>query len=145
VLLLFSVFSILPIQSQFIEYSDYPSEKHTLSLSIENLERGGGTLMVAVFDKPEEFPMGKRFDEAVFSLEKGSAFTAEILLPKGRYALAVFQDRNGNKKLNKNLMGYPTEPYGFSTNGGVSGFGVPDWQDVVFELKREESLTIFLK
>jgi uncharacterized protein (DUF2141 family) len=118
-------------------------EKYPLSLTVENIESGGGTLMVAVFTDPNEFPKGKRFDEATFPLKEVSTYTAKIMLPKDRYALAVFQDKNGNEKLDKNLVGYPTEPFGFSSRE-PGGFGVPDWQDVVFEVKGEKSLTIQL-
>jgi uncharacterized protein (DUF2141 family) len=32
----------------------------------------------------------------------------------GRYAAMAFQDQNGDLKLNRDLMGRPTEPWGFS-------------------------------
>lgn len=35
-------------------------------------------------------------------------------LPPGHYALAVFCDLNANSRLDRNLFGRPTEPYGFS-------------------------------
>ena len=41
-------------------------------------------------------------------------------LEPGRYAAIAFHDENGNGKLDKNFLGIPTEPYGFSNN--VQGF-----------------------
>ena len=41
-------------------------------------------------------------------------------LDPGRYAIILFHDENGNGKLDKNALGVPTEPYGFSNN--VPGF-----------------------
>jgi hypothetical protein len=38
----------------------------------------------------------------------------------GRYAAIAFHDENGNGKPDKNFLGVPTEPYGFSNN--VQGF-----------------------
>ena len=35
-------------------------------------------------------------------------------LPAGSYAVAAFQDRNGNGRLDNNLFGMPSEPYGLS-------------------------------
>ena len=32
----------------------------------------------------------------------------------GEYVIAAFQDLNGNGELDRNLLGVPTEPYGFS-------------------------------
>jgi uncharacterized protein (DUF2141 family) len=37
-------------------------------------------------------------------------------LPLGTYAIAIYQDVNGNGKLDTNLFGAPKEPYAFSNN-----------------------------
>ena len=37
-------------------------------------------------------------------------------ISSGSYALALFQDVNGDRKLNRNTTGIPTEGYGFSNN-----------------------------
>ncbi|MBI2367370.1 MAG: DUF2141 domain-containing protein [Deltaproteobacteria bacterium] len=34
----------------------------------------------------------------------------------GDYGVAVFHDENSNGKMDKNLLGMPLEPYGFSNN-----------------------------
>jgi uncharacterized protein (DUF2141 family) len=41
-------------------------------------------------------------------------------LDPGQYAIILFHDENGNGKLDRNALGVPTEPYGFSNN--VRGF-----------------------
>ena len=40
-------------------------------------------------------------------------------LPPGNYALRVMHDENGNGKFDTNLVGMPTEGYGFSNNPRV--------------------------
>ena len=42
-------------------------------------------------------------------------------------------DVNGNDALDSNIVGMPTEPYGFSNNAQGS-FGPPAWQDARFAL-----------
>ncbi len=39
-------------------------------------------------------------------------------LPEGSYAVAVFQDTNGNNNLDRDPNGLPREPYGFSNGTG---------------------------
>lgn len=39
-------------------------------------------------------------------------------LPEGPYAIAAFQDLNGNRRLDRDGMGLPLEPYGFSNEVG---------------------------
>jgi uncharacterized protein (DUF2141 family) len=47
----------------------------------------------------------------------GKELTAEVKdLEFGEYALAIYQDVNDNGKIDKNLIGIPTEPYAFSNN-----------------------------
>ena len=67
-------------------------------------------------------------------------------IPVGIYAIAVFQDIDANGKLNSNLFGAPTEPYGFSNNL-FGKFGPPDYEDVSFNIEdgKTVSLTINLE
>ncbi len=39
-------------------------------------------------------------------------------IPEGSYAIAVFQDTNGNNNLDRDQRGLPLEPYGFSNGTG---------------------------
>ena len=49
-------------------------------------------------------------------MSNGTARLSFPGLAPGRYALRVFADENGNGKLDTNLMGMPTERYGFSND-----------------------------
>jgi uncharacterized protein (DUF2141 family) len=66
-------------------------------------------------------------------------------VPYGEYAVAAFQDRNGNGELDRGFLGAPKEPYGFS-NDARGAFGPASWTEarvrlaepsiaVTFELK----------
>src|SRR5690606_17095923 len=56
-------------------------------------------------------------------------------LPAGDYAVAMYHDRNGNGKLDSNLVGIPTEPYGFS--GGGAAVGASSWREARIRLVPE--------
>jgi uncharacterized protein (DUF2141 family) len=45
-----------------------------------------------------------------------SEFSIPVDLPKGEWAVAITQDMNNNDKIDKNMLGIPTEPYAFSNN-----------------------------
>jgi uncharacterized protein (DUF2141 family) len=47
----------------------------------------------------------------------GMSFTFRGV-PAGQIAVAVYQDINGNGRLDRNALGVPTEPYGFSNDVG---------------------------
>jgi len=67
-----------------------------------------------------------------------------IVLKEGIYAISLFIDSNDNKKLDKNLIGIPTEQYGFSNN--AMGFlGKPSFKNASFELIKNSEIKIKLK
>ena len=53
-------------------------------------------------------------------------------LKPGQYGVALFQDINGNEELDRNLLGAPNEPFGFSNNP-VIGFSAPKFDAFKFE------------
>ena len=53
------------------------------------------------------------------------------------YAIKVFHDENSNGKLDSNLLGIPTEDYGFS-NDASGWFGPPRWEKAMFLLNQKE-------
>jgi uncharacterized protein (DUF2141 family) len=59
-------------------------------------------------------------------------------LAPGDYAIALYHDRNGNEKLDSNLMGIPTEPYGFSGTAR-NLMGPATWEQAKFSLPAEGS------
>jgi uncharacterized protein (DUF2141 family) len=65
-------------------------------------------------------------------------------LPPGEYAAVAFQDVNGNGKLDKNLLGMPKEPYGFS-NGARGSAGPPKFSAAAVTLHPDGTTTIVLK
>ena len=52
----------------------------------------------------------------------------------GDYGIAVFHDENKNGKMDKNFLGIPQEPYGFSNNMRVT-FGPPAWDRSKFSVR----------
>lgn len=49
-----------------------------------------------------------------------------------KLAVSAHHDKNTNDKLDKNPLGIPTEPYGFSQNP-KRGFGPPSFEEVLFD------------
>lgn len=111
--------------------SDRPSSMPTaaarqpacMQLQVSRLHAGKGPMMAAAYGSAESFlkqPVwvhrasadGEQLNVSVCGVS-----TAEV-------AFTVFQDLNGNGKLDTNPMGIPTEPYGFS---GRPVFGAPSW------------------
>ena len=106
----------------------------------------GGKIKIGIYRSEGFLVMGKEAERTELEVKK-SSFVSYCFknIPAGPYAIAVFQDKNNDGKLNKNLFGAPKEPYGFSNNK-YGRFGPPEFEDVCFEVKENKSvfLTIHL-
>lgn len=60
-------------------------------------------------------------------------------VPPGRFALQLFQDSNGNGRLDLSPRGIPLEPVGFSSNPSLFK-GKPKPKDAQFEHGEEDTL-----
>ena len=88
----------------------------TLLVTVNGVKADEGNLRIAVFDEAhrDEFPDGE-YLLGVTVPATGEEMTVEIsIVESGEYAIAVIQDLNENEKLDKNFLGIPKEPYGFS-------------------------------
>ena len=119
-------------------------EKMTLKLTITNIREAVGDMYIAVYADEESY-MKDRFAEAIMPIETEGALEVEIKIPKGTYAITIFQDKNSDTELNTNFMGIPNEPYGFSNNPKMM-FGPPKFKEASFHFTEEgQHISIELK
>ncbi|CAH0994075.1 hypothetical protein EMA8858_00182 [Emticicia aquatica] len=99
------------------------------NLKISNL-KSTSVIRIAFYKKENQFPDEKKFAFAKeFKPNKiGEATLSLTDIPTGEYALAVYQDLNGNKQLDTNIIGFPKEPFGFSQNVRPK-FSAPDYDE----------------
>ena len=108
-----------------------------LQLTIQLPANARGTVAYAVFSSPEGFPNNR--NKAVrhgFSSPASASRTISIdvgALPPHSYAVAVYLDENGNRKLDYSLFGIPKEPVGASNNPRER-VGPPRFSDCAFQL-----------
>ena len=101
-----------------------------LAIEVRGIRSGDGRLFVAIHGSgtSASFPAA---DGAVAGLnQRASAGTLRFMLrdlPPGRYAVSAFHDENDNGELDVNLVGIPSEGYGFANDPGTA-FGPPDFE-----------------
>lgn len=121
------------------EMKNQPEKQTTvLRIKVKPIVYAKGEIHVGLFRDATSFP---RKELAFAGKEIGVLQIGEVDiemggLTPGRYALAVFHDLNGNGKLDTNLLGVPTEPYGFS-NINSAKWGSPDFAEAAFNLPAE--------
>lgn len=114
--------------------------QHELQVEFRNVKSTQGALLVAVYDRSENFmnPEKACAKKIIQIKNTGSLKVSLGHLPPGQYALSCFHDLNGNGVLDTNVFGYPQEPYGFSNNARPK-FRAPTWQESVFTLSAENT------
>jgi uncharacterized protein (DUF2141 family) len=98
---------------------------NTLLVTVTGVKAGQGNLRIAVFDEAhrDEFAEGEYLHGVEVPATKEQMTVEVSNVEPGEYAIAIIQDINENQKLDKNFLGIPKEPYGFSgkwKSGGAS-------------------------
>ena len=105
-----------------------------LALALEGIRSDSGRVMIAVFDRADAF---RARTDAIATVRirarRGRLMLSLGGLPPARYAVSVFHDENGDGALDTNLLGIPTEGYGFS-NRARGTMGPPSFAEAAVHL-----------
>ena len=121
------VFALPVLALVALPLTAWPAE---LDLKIENV-KPGGDLMIAVYGSAADYR--KAAVKEIKVPARSDPTAVPIALDAGDYAIALYHDRNGNGKLDSNLLGIPTEPYGFSGSAGQQ-MGPATWEQAKFSV-----------
>jgi acyl-CoA reductase-like NAD-dependent aldehyde dehydrogenase/uncharacterized protein (DUF2141 family) len=119
-----------------------------LKISVRAPQHSQGNIAYLVFASSDGFPnnKAKAVKHGFVSLSPVSdAVTIDAgEFAPGTYAVAVYQDVNGNRKLDSGFLGIPKEPVGASNNPHPR-FGPPTFQQCAFEIgKADKQISISL-
>lgn len=134
------LFFVLILQSAL--YTE-PGQPDSLEIIIENIDSSEGVLRICLFDNETDFMRNPVSCKEVgkFSVPK---HILSFRIPSDRAcALIVYHDLNNNGRLDRNFLGIPREPYGFSNNPSTR-FGPPGYHEASFDASQNQSITIRL-
>jgi len=94
-----------------------------------------GEVSAGVFTDEDDFPRPPTQKLSVTPGAKLLKLTFSDLEP-GEYAVAAYQDRNGNNRLDATLVRVPTEPWGISNNPRPPD-RTPTWDEAKFAVPPE--------
>ena len=112
-----------------------PPQTH-LTVTVQLTHHSTGELAYLVFDSSSGFPSDpqKAIRHGFLPISSGKgAMRVETDLPPGKYAVSVYEDLNGNHRLDRNMFGIPREPVGVSNNPPAR-MGPPHFNDACFRL-----------
>jgi uncharacterized protein (DUF2141 family) len=106
----------------------------TIILKVTGLRSEKGQVKIAVFNSSEKWLGEQPMYSSTINVD-GQSVTWKITdVSYGDYGVAVFHDENSNGKMDKNVLGVPLEPYGFSNNVRIT-FGPPKWEKCKLTVK----------
>lgn len=114
-----------------------------LTIEVCDIEKVEGHLYVAIYNSEETF-MKKPLTAFRIDVKDTSLSIPCQGLPTGTYAISLFQDENGNGKLDTAVFGIPTEKYGFS-NDAQGVMGLPSYDKCSFTFSGDTTLVIHLR
>ena len=106
----------------------------TIIIKVAGLHSGKGQVRIAVFNSSEKWLGEQPVYSSTINVDSQSVTWKIYDVPYGDYGIAVFHDENKNGKMDKNFVGIPLEPYGFSNNVRVT-LGPPTWEKSKFVVK----------
>ena len=112
-----------------------------VSLTVEVRASGEAPILIELHDSEANWKKDTN-PAAAITLPPGERRWI-VKVPPGTYAARAFQDLNGDGELQKNRIGLPTEPFGFSRDAKPR-FGPPSWGRTRFEVERDQEVTFQL-
>lgn len=141
---------LLPAFAFFFSYAGVAEEPSCtgrpsnvkLYVDVEGVRSSDGLIAVSLYaDVPSKFLAhhGSLYVGRV-PAQKGTTSVCIHVPSTGVYALAVYHDKNSNRRYDRTAIGLPDEDFGFSNNPRVF-LGMPAWKSVRLAVPRSDMHT----
>ena len=132
---LFAVVLAFTLPSTVASPQDSPATPGcTLRIHVDGLRNSvgvvGSTIFTSSIGWPEDNSKSFRHGPTPIEASQRQATAAWENLPPGDYGVAVIHDENKNHKLDRNMIGWPKEGFGFANNPHV-GLSAPAFKEAI--------------
>jgi len=125
--LFFSLFSVLVSDN---------ADAAELNVQLTGLSNDEGEIVVSVYCSEAEFLKTPTITQKVPAQQSEMVITIPGL-SEGECAVTLYQDKNMDGKLDKNIFGIPKEAWGGSIRGGGEIRRMPKWKNFYFAVPAE--------
>ncbi len=116
-----------------------------LTVRVSGIATSVGQVGCALFKSPEGFPMNPAMASQQWTIAAANGVECRFSgVPSGEYALSVSHDFNGNKVIDTNIFGVPTEAWGVSNNVRPL-MRAPKWHEALFRITEGKDMTLDVK
>ncbi|NET02802.1 MAG: DUF2141 domain-containing protein [Sphaerospermopsis sp. SIO1G1] len=147
----FSCLSLVTLLSLFSAnniHHAYAETNSDLTVIVNGIRNQTGEICIGVHNSAQGFPDGNssQTKSACTPITGNTVKQVFTNLKPGNYAVVVLDDQNGDRRLNKDFFGIPTEGFGISKNPIVSiQTGTPKFHHVSFKLNKNTTININMK
>ena len=120
----------------------------TLTVVVNGIKHQKGQICLGIYSNEKGFPLStKNVVKSACKQITGSSLKEQFTgLKPGNYAVAVVDDQNGDRQLNKDFFGIPKEGFGISNNPTVSiTTGTPKFNKASFAVLKNTTVNIDMK
>ncbi len=108
---------LVAIVGNFTVFTDAKANSNTnLVITIQGLKNQRGRVCLSLYSNGRGFPKNNALQARCVKITSTPLVVTFPNLQPGSYAVAAFHDVNGDGKLHQNILGIPTEEFGFSQN-----------------------------
>lgn len=111
------------------------AQKGALNVNVEKINTLEGKVYIGIYTE-NNFLMQPILSSSI-EIEDKNATAVFNNLKYGIYAIAAYQDVNGNEILDRDEYGRPTEPWVLS---GIQASMIPIWMDSKFDFNKDSQL-----
>ena len=130
------------VEQGLSNYDSQYQDEMKIEVLVTGIEKIKGEMRFALYSENNSFPSDD--DLLDFKIVPVNDDKVEVVFKvseKGKYAIAIMHDLNKNGKMDYNFVGYPKDPYGFSTNPGI-WFRRPNFEECSFDLNENTRIEI---
>lgn len=139
-----AIYQLLIILVSLLSLNNITAKAAELTVEVES-DSTDGNIGCALFSNPNGFPIDSAGAIQQFSQNTPTGTTFVFSnLKSGKYAVSVMNDQNGNKLLDKNLLGIPKEEWGVSNNIRPT-LRAPKFEEALFEVNEKSDLTLKIR
>lgn len=112
-----------------------------LKVELTGIGKESGKLHIALYNSDSTFMKTDQvFRSEIIAVKNHDLLSFTLArIPAGKYALALFLDKNGNNKLDMSILGIPKEKYGFSGHK-LPLFRAPNFDEAVFDVSDKKNV-----
>jgi len=119
-----------------------------LTVVVNGIQNKKGEICIGLYSQQKGFPLNtKNVAKSACTQITGNSVKQQFIgLKHGNYAVAIVDDQNGDRRLNRDFFGIPKEGFGISNNPKVSiKTGTPKFRDASFRFNGDKTIHISMK